>query len=46
MSEFYGSVDEVESVLLPVFYQEAKEENLDNNVSMRMAPMILHRLTA
>lgn len=31
MVEYYGSVDQVESVWLPVFYQEAKSENLNNN---------------
>ena len=29
----YGSVDEVDGVFLPVFYQEAKEENLVNAVA-------------
>lgn len=31
MVKYYGSVDQVESVWLPVFYQEVKQENLNNN---------------
>lgn len=33
MKAVYGSVDEVDGVFLPVFYQEAKEENLVNAVA-------------
>ena len=33
MKAAYGSVDEVDGVFLPVFYQEAKEENLVNRVT-------------
>ena len=33
MMAVYGSVDEVDGVFLPVFYQEAKEENLVNAVA-------------
>lgn len=33
MTTVYGSVDEVDGVFLPVFYQEAKEENLVNAVT-------------
>lgn len=31
MVKYYGAVDQVESVWLPVFYQEVKQENLNNN---------------
>lgn len=33
MKAAYGSVDEVDGIFLPVFYQEAKEENLVNRVT-------------
>lgn len=32
MVNYYGSVDDIEAVWLPVFYQEAKWENLQNDV--------------
>ena len=32
MTAYYGSVDDAEVVWLPVFYQEVKQENLNNNV--------------
>lgn len=31
MVDYYGSVDQVESVWLPVFYQDVNPENLNNN---------------
>lgn len=31
MVNYYGSVDDIEAVWLPVFYQEAKWENLQND---------------
>lgn len=41
MVNYYGSVDDIEAVWLPVFYQEAKWENLQNDAIYESARTIL-----